>query len=1335
LNDLGDWTTYSEPFFKTEESCHIIEYYSVDELGNTEPIKWQCVYVDTTPPEVWKVHDPEMIYDDQNAELGEFHWMTQEMPIDLYCTDTGAHPVDNVNLWYRTWNDLTGQWSEWIDSIAFESHKRVYFTEDSVHKLQYYCEDALGNSTGTKEHPLEQTYKVDSTPPKISKDMFGNWLGDCPPTEEGDDCFVADNGTSGVNISVVDPDPTGHGCNVDKVECSYEVWWEGQLVDSGEFTESQRIIFNEDSEHTLKISCVDALGNLVEDTETFLVDSTPPETTKTYGDPTIVSGNYRWIGVSTPVTLTATDAKVGVDTINYRVTLLDIPDESCTETCDESGSGDYTSVSGTSTEFNINEESCHLIEFYSKDKLGNTEQIKSQCVFVDNTPPDVNKFIGEPKVVKLTEGQDCNVSGGEPGPGEPPASPYDVGDEVFTITFPEGASTGVGVAFDGEFLYYSYSHTTNLYKIRPDGSGHEVIPITGVSQTALGALSFDATRGKIWAGTNGCDGSGGGPVYLIDPATGIATYMFSIPSAYMYYCFDDGIAYDATDDSIWYSDDVQPRMVHMATNGTFLGVVELSPIDPRLSYNSGIAIGGDNFYLGTDGSEVTLRVHRDTLTLLDEFVNTGFRIEDMECDPNTYSSTNTEVMWIRDAYAGQARAYAIESGTCGLGGKPPEPQCQGDTTTYITKETPITLTCIDQGDHPVDQVSLKYRYRFNDDCEFEGEEGWTNWIDPVGGEIEKTFSFPEDSCHELEYYCADALGNTTTTLTETDIVDSVGPEITTSINGPQIELPCAENPEEDCTFIDGITLIDVNAVDPQPHPVDLVSCDWSYEVIGTDITGGAKGVQVPFIIKFPEESRHALTIICRDGLGNTTRDYEEFIVDKTPPITRKWYGNPFYSENDKEWITSQTKIFLKAIDPEPHPSGVKETFWRVSLVEDRYCESIEVCQTATPEIQKEFDKASPILYGENSDINFTIPEQSCHLIEYYSVDNVDKKEETKKQCVFVDNTGPETVKTVGEPKDEWNGDSTYYPEIADQCWKEPFNLECWTVTLLTPITLDCNDLTPHPVNHSTAFFYVELDGDNMTPQYCDKYEGDFNSNGDGYCELAREQTQFYFGEQSEHNLKYYCEDALGNKGETDDEKFKVEGTSFTIQLNKKWNLISVPFVLINDSPEEVFKDVKENVESIWTFDSFENQWYVYHPNGAPETSNLDSITPGWGYWLRAYNPDELLIGGSLFSPMTTPPSRDVKKGWNLVGYYGADGVEVFDGLDGEGKSAECVFYSLKETVNDIPFNSLWSYWELSNPPNPVITFSADDNLDPGAGYWAFILKDGIYAYTTECGYS
>lgn len=1137
----GEWQLYEEPFTKNEESCHILLYYSIDELGNTEEMNYQCVFVDNTPPELWKVHGDGMI-EDSNKEFitddnpdGVFHWMTQKTPIDLYCNDTGDHPVNNVSLWYRVWDDLSSQWTDWVDPVGEpEAHKTIYFTEDSVHKLQYYCEDALGNSDGTREEPYMQIYRVDSTPPEITKEMIGDenvdWLGDCPPQNENDKCYVADNNSGGVSISVTDLDTTGMGCNIGVDYCNYGLWWftseeicnekypdhtysAGRCaVDSGSFSDYKEIIFYEDSRHDLYINCWDELGNTVSDVETFLVDSTPPVTTKEYGEPYKVDpecmasvldeceGNEEciynlshtyctwWITSQSPVTLTAEDEKVGTEEIYWRNLYFPDNDEIChlstaQVACVDGGDGCpptfchpdyyYSQYIGEWPEWNNysetgpftkEPESCHVIEYYSIDSLGNEEDMKYQCVFVDNSPPESFKRHGEPLVE------------------------------------------------------------------------------------------------------------------------------------------DDGFD-------------------------------------------------------------------------------------------------------------------------------------------WVTTKTPMWLTCEDQDPHPVGQETLWWRFSKWTDG-FEGEPEYSEWYseDYTGFPIE--VYFPDDCWHDLEYYCVDHLGNDERTLmeglphTQYYIVDTVGPVIEKEIAGPNYpEEECPPESEEDICFINGVTEIHVNAYDPDPHPINGVTCEWSYDVYEGDYwidSGGSEGeVTPPFVIHFPEESTHVLTITCEDELGNTTIDKETFYVDYTPPGIWKKYGYPYeqYEFEDywAEWISSDTEIYAGATDDGTHKSGIKEVKYRTTKIDDEYCkyyyeEDGFDCQYADGNGSWTF--VDPEYFSE---FEFDIPDDSCHLIEITATDNVDKFRE-HKQCVFVDNQAPDPVKEVGEPKEEWDGMDAVYYDLEEFC-SEPGN--CWKVTLLTPITLECVDPEPHPVNHNMVYFYVELDGDDVTEYYCDEYGGDYNANGDGFCKFEEELEEFYFFEETEHNLKYYCEDALYNRGPIDDEKFKVEGTAFEIQLNKKWNLISVPFVLIDDSIENTFSEIAENIESVWTYDAFTDQWYVYHPNGeAP--SNLDFFTPGWGYWIRMHEKDTLLLGGSLFSPQVTPPTRNLKEGWNLIGYYGTEGEEGYYGPEGNGEEAGCALFSLGDSYLDKGWTSLLTYWEPDNP-DQWHEYDYYDDLDPGAGYWISVPEDELYSYTTNCG--
>ncbi len=782
-----------------------------------------------------------------------------------------------------------------------------------------------------------------------------------------------------------------------------------------------------------------------------------------------------------------------------------------------------------------------------------------------------------------------------------------------------------------------------------------------------------------------------------------------------------------------------------------------------------------------------------------------------------------------------------------------EPKVEKDGKIYISGETDITMRCEDQGPHPVDHVSLWYRYRISDDCATWGDwltdgcEGDVvdGWCDPMGnGEVvEKTINFPQDSCHELEYYCEDALGHETDHEFEIDVVDNQPPEITKTIVGPW-HGDCLPEVETDECYIDGETVIHVEVVDPEPHPVDEVVCKWDYTVTdGTKTGEGEIGLTPPFDIQFPEESTHILTIKCEDALYNAVEDVEKFLVDKTPPKINKEYGWP-YKEKEVclewddcgwhctpdclhwetvEWISNKTKITITVEDDGPHKSGIKESKYRYDIVDDDYCWGILDCEEATTD--KGWTTMSDPLYEE-----FFINEDSCHLIEIESTDNVEKTS-THKQCVFVDKTGPEPVKTIGEPKDMWtpgeNGDpeSYFYPEETAHCWDETGEeIECWEATTVTPIVMDCddswNETDKHPVGVKKICYKVDVDGEDKTKKYCMKYGGwynwfsgyccrwlgpeDENENHDnceffGYhdkCDEVQEiecyegRKLFYFLEETEHNLKYYCIDKLWNVGPVDEEKFKIEGNKFEIPLFKKWNLISVPFTLLNDDPEVVFdklffdgkqipyEEIGDYIDSVWTYDPDNmicgQDWCVWTPGEAPD--NL-KILPGWGYWVLVtdkpeeeckwgpwcfwwkHNEDPLwmVIGGSLFSPATTPPSRQLQSGWNLIGYYGTNWEDYewsdFDFMCGEGfgfgwdkylygDQAYCALNSLVDTQEGYPrWSSLWSYINCGNHytnwlglnacinPSP---FMAQDRMYAGRGYWIELDVPDIYAPATTC---
>ena len=216
-------------------------------------------------------------------------------------------------------------------------------------------------------------------------------------------------------------------------------------------------------------------------------------------------------------------------------------------------------------------------------------------------------------------------------------------------------------------------------------------------------------------------------------------------------------------------------------------------------------------------------------------------------------------------------------------------------------------------------------------------------------------------------------------------------------------------------------------------------------------------------------------------------------------------------------------------------------------------------------------------------------------------------------------------------------------------------------------------------------------------------------------------------------------------GKIDEEKFKVEGIKFKLHLYKKWNLISVPFRLWNNNITEVFKDVKGVIKSVWTYNG--THWFVWTPDDAPD--GLKTIEPGWGYWVLTTDDVELTLGGSLLAPPpATPPSRNLIKGWNLIGYYGATSMNHHCGDWWDDwwyeQPVYCALNSLVDTQEGFPrWSSLWTYYNedghgywyglnaCCKSVHGWYTWCLD-YMEAGQGYWIEMDVEDGYAPATNC---
>jgi len=250
------------------------------------------------------------------------------------------------------------------------------------------------------------------------------------------------------------------------------------------------------------------------------------------------------------------------------------------------------------------------------------------------------------------------------------------GDLVADLAIPDSAG-GVSVAFDGFKLYYTGFSGTTLHSINTDGTtGHVDVPITDSvtgGAVPIDAFSFDGTRSLFW-------GASGTAIYQITTA-GSATFQFDVAANLVGNCDNgfgcpslvDGLAYDASDDSIWYSPDASQRIYHFLVPGgapapTPFIDVNNPPNDMvaecGFNYSSGVAAGLSVLYLGADGCPFYFQYDK-VGTKLASFPYTGDRAEDFECDNVTFG---VDVMWVRDAFDGHIRAFEVPLDTCKFGG-------------------------------------------------------------------------------------------------------------------------------------------------------------------------------------------------------------------------------------------------------------------------------------------------------------------------------------------------------------------------------------------------------------------------------------------------------------------------------------------------------------------------------------------------------------------------------------------------------------------------------------------------------------------------------------------
>src|SRR5207249_4309364 len=185
-------------------------------------------------------------------------------------------------------------------------------------------------------------------------------------------------------------------------------------------------------------------------------------------------------------------------------------------------------------------------------------------------------------------------------------------------------------------------------------TGHVDVPIVG-SQSGIMTLSYDASRDRFWA-----VGGDGQSIYLLSKS-GAATLVYTIDSVNDRPGFQTGpyvteakVAYDGTDDTIWYSPDATSRIYHYLTAADALGTAVLVAATPYIdvdaapndiaaecgySQSSGVATGGAHLFITVAGCPYYFEYTKTGVKVAAHaynFPGSGMSPQDLECDNLSY---------------------------------------------------------------------------------------------------------------------------------------------------------------------------------------------------------------------------------------------------------------------------------------------------------------------------------------------------------------------------------------------------------------------------------------------------------------------------------------------------------------------------------------------------------------------------------------------------------------------------------------------------------------------------------------------------------------------------
>jgi hypothetical protein len=290
----GDgWISLKEVFDYAEPRCTA---YASDRGETQEPVSWYSVCTGNIPlaqrdnakpfPDFVKPTTAISIGTPKHM-VGPNTYVTSATLFTLTAEDL-ACPTSGID--FTKYKIDAGSWITYTGSFSLSS-----LLGDGLHTIYYYSEDNAGN----EELQKSLAVYLDNTKPTTTLSIG------TPQYTVGLDTYV----TSATTFALIADDGAGSG-----VAHTYYKIGGGSWIEGTSFT-----VTGSDGAYLLSWYSVDNLGNAeTANSETVILDNTPPVTTLTIGEPKYISSEI-YVTPDTPFTLEAIDTGSGVYEIAYRI--------------------------------------------------------------------------------------------------------------------------------------------------------------------------------------------------------------------------------------------------------------------------------------------------------------------------------------------------------------------------------------------------------------------------------------------------------------------------------------------------------------------------------------------------------------------------------------------------------------------------------------------------------------------------------------------------------------------------------------------------------------------------------------------------------------------------------------------------------------------------------------------------------------------------------------------------------------------------------------------------------------------------------------------------------